>query len=162
METTEKKKGSHPEKELEIIRIFNAPRELVWKAWTEEKALASWWGPKGFTNPVCEWDPKPGKSLQIHMKAPDGVVYPMDGTFQEIVKLERIVFVSAALDTKGKRLFEIMNTILFSEEGGKTKLTLRLRPFNITPEGAPYLAGMNEGWNMSLDKLMELLKKLNS
>ena len=55
-----------------------------------------------------------------------------------------------------------MNTILFSEEGGKTKLTLRLRPFNITPEGAPYLAGMNEGWNMSLDKLMELLKKLNS
>jgi uncharacterized protein YndB with AHSA1/START domain len=160
MSTVNEKTDVSSGQELVITRSFNAPRDLVWKAWTDSKMISQWFGPKGFTIPLCEWTPEAGKTLRIQMKAPDGVIYPMDGTFQEVVKPERLVFVSAALDTNGKRLFEVMNIILFTEEAGKTKLTLRLRAFNITPEGAPYLNGMNEGWNMSLDKLESLLQTL--
>ena len=66
-------------KELTINRVFNAPRELVWNAWTNQEHIEQWWGPKGFTNPVCEWNAKVGNKILIHMKAPDGVIYPMDG-----------------------------------------------------------------------------------
>ncbi len=147
-------------KELTITRTFNAPRELVWKTWTDEKHIEQWWGPKGFTNPVCNWNAKSGGGILIHMKAPDGVIYPMDGVFQEVVNLEKIVFTSAALDKNGKRLFEILNTITFIEEGNKTKLVLYFVVSNVTAEGAPYLAGMEMGWNMSLDKLVDYLVNL--
>jgi uncharacterized protein YndB with AHSA1/START domain len=146
--------------ELSITRIFDAPRELVWMAWTDVKHLKIWWGPKGFTNPVCEWVAQAGKKILIHMKAPNGITYPMDGEFTEVVDLEKLVFKTAALDDDGKRLFEILNTIQFSDDGGKTRIRLDFVAYNITPEGKPYLAGQEMGWNMSLDKLVELLKQI--
>src|SRR5580692_2089725 len=106
-------------KELTITRTFNAPINLVWAAWTDSELLKNWWGPKGFTNPVCNWDIKKGNKIYIEMKAPDGVVYPMDGEFGDIIEQEKIVFTSAALDNNGKRLFEVHNTITFIEEGDK-------------------------------------------
>ena len=145
------------EKEMTLTRIINAPREIVFKAWTDPEQLEKWWGPKDFTNPVCDVDVHPGGAILIHMKAPDGTVYPMDGEFHEIVEPERIVFTSAALDKNGKRLFEILNTVTFTEEDGKTKLSLHAAVSNITDEGRPYLDGMNEGWNQSLDRLNELV-----
>lgn len=141
------------EREMSITRIINAPREIVFKAWTDVKQLKKWWGSKGFTNPVCEIDAVPGGKILIHMQAPDNVVYPMDGEFHEIVEPERLVFTSAALDKKGNRLFEILNTVIFTDENGKTKLSLHTAVSNITPEGKPYLDGMHEGWNQSLDRL---------
>lgn len=147
-------------KELIITRILDAPRELVWKAWTDVKHIEQWWGPKGFTNPVCEWDAKTGSKIYIEMKAPDGVIYPMDGEFGEIKLHEKIVFSAGALDKSGKRLFDIQNTIHFTEEGDKTKLTLHFEISNITAEGAPYLKDQEMGWNMSLDKLVTLLSTL--
>src|SRR5271163_4157080 len=81
--------------DLVLTRIFDAPRELVWKVWTDPSHLAQWWGPKGFTNPRCEWHSQPMGKIRIDMRAPDGVVYPMSGTFQEIVEPERIVFISS-------------------------------------------------------------------
>ncbi len=83
-------------------------RDLVFKAWTETKHMAQWWGPKGFTNPVCEMDVRAGGAIRIHMRAPDGVVYPMTGVFQEIVVPERLVFVSSALDDKGNSMFDVL------------------------------------------------------
>ena len=144
-------------KELTITRTFNAPRELVWKAWTDERHIQQWWGPKGFTNPVCNWNAKAGGDILIHMKAPDGVIYPMDGRFQEIIDLERIVFTSAAIDKSGKHLFEVLNTITFIEEGIGTKLILHFIFSKITAEGAPHIGGAEMGWNMSLDKLSNYL-----
>jgi len=144
-------------KELTITRTFNAPRELVWKAWTDERHIQQWWGPKGFTNPVCNWNAKAGGDILIHMKAPDGVIYPMDGRFQEIIDLERIVFTSAAIDKSGKHLFEVLNTITFIEEGIATKLILHFIFSKITAEGAPHIGGAETGWNMSLDKLSNYL-----
>jgi uncharacterized protein YndB with AHSA1/START domain len=62
------------ERELTITRVFDAPRTLVFKACTDPKHVAEWWGPKGFTNPVCEFDARVGGKLRIHMRAPDGTI----------------------------------------------------------------------------------------
>jgi uncharacterized protein YndB with AHSA1/START domain len=145
------------EKEMTMERIINAPREMVFKAWTDPEQLAKWWGPNGFTNPVCDIDARPGGNILIHMKAPDGIVYPMDGEFHEIVEPERLVFTSAALDKNGNRLFEVLNTVTFTEENGKTKLKLHAAVSNITAEGRPYLDGMNKGWSQSIDRLEKLV-----
>ena len=147
-------------KELTITRTFNAPIDLVWAAWTDVEHIKNWWGPKGFTNPVCEWNAEVGSKLYIEMKAPNGVSYPMDGEFTEIVQHEKIIFLSAALDKKGDHLFDILNTIYFIEEGDKTKLILHFAMTNVTAKGAPYLQGQEIGWNMSLDKLVLLLNTL--
>src|SRR5579859_4235348 len=113
-----------PAKELIITRTFQAPREVVFKAWTDPKHLAQWWGPRGFTNPVCEWDARPGKKIHVVMRGPNGVDYPMGGEFREITAPERLVYTSGAMDEKGIMLFELLHTATFVESDGKTKLTL--------------------------------------
>jgi len=142
------------EKELVINRIINAPRELVWKAWTDPEQVAKWWGPSNFSIPLCEMDVKPGGAILIHMKAPDGVIYPMNGIYKELVKPERIVFVGAALDTHGNALFEQMTSIQFEKEGNKTKLSIKVTFSKVKPEAAGHLAGAEVGWNQMLDKLL--------
>jgi uncharacterized protein YndB with AHSA1/START domain len=146
--------------DLVMTRVFDAPRELVFKAWTETKHVAQWWGPKRFTNPVCEVDVRPGGAIRIHMRAPDGVVYPMTGVFQEIVVPERLVFVSSALDDKGNSMFDVLSTVTFVDERGKTALTLQLRVIKATAVAPQYLKGMEMGWTQSLDRLGELLGSL--
>ena len=84
------------ERELIFTRTIDAPRALVWAAWTDPKHVAQWWGPKEFTNPVCELDVRPGGAIRIDMRGPDGTVYPMAGIYQAIVAPERLVFISAA------------------------------------------------------------------
>ncbi|HEY1870989.1 MAG TPA: SRPBCC family protein [Chitinophagaceae bacterium] len=150
------------EMEMTLTRVINAPREMVFKAWTEKDQLEKWWGPKDFTNPVCDVDFAPGGNILIHMQAPDGTIYPMDGEFHEIVEPERIVFTSAALDKNGNRLFEVLNTVTFEDEKGKTKLTLHAAVSHITDEGRPYLDGMNEGWGQSIDRLNDLVSNQNN
>ncbi len=139
--------------ELVLTRVLDAPRELVFKAWTDPKRVAQWWGPQGFTSPVCELDVRPGGAIRIHMRGPDGTVYPMTGVYQEVVEPERIVFTSAALDEKGHLLFEVLTTVTFAEQGGKTKQILRARVIKSTAQAAPYLAGMEAGWTQSLERL---------
>ena len=143
--------------DLVMTRVFDAPRELVFKAWTETKHVAQWWGPKSFTNPVCEMDVRPGGAIRIHMRAPDGVVYPMTGVFQEIVVPERLVFVGSALDDKGNSMFDVLNTVIFADQRGKTALTLQLRVIKATAAAPQYLKGMEMGWTQSLDRLAALL-----
>ncbi len=147
-------------KEINISRIFDAPRDLVWKAWTEEKHVQQWFCPKGFTIPVIDWDAKPGNKIYVQMKGSDGNIYPMNGEFVEITPQDKFVFIGSALDDKGKPLFTQLATAVFEEEGNKTKMTLLLQYSDIRPEAAPHLAGANTGWNMSLDKLVELLKTM--
>jgi len=147
-----------PRNELTITRVFDAPREMVFRAWTDPKQLQRWWGPKDFTNPVCEVDVRQGGAIRIHMRAPDGKVYPMIGRYVEVVEPERLVFLSSALDASGDPLFEILNVVTFAEEGdGKTKLTLHAKVSGAKPEATPHLAGMEIGWNMSLDRLADRL-----
>ena len=146
------------ERELVITRIFHAPRELVFQAWTDPAHMARWWGPHGFTNPVCELDVRPGGTILIHMQGPDGVVIPTKGIFQEVTEPERLVLnLTNFEDAEGRPQLEIRNTVTFDEHEGKTKLTLRAVIVRGTPEVAASLATMEEGWNQSLDRLAESL-----
>ena len=147
------------EREITITRVFDAPRALVFKAWTDAAMLAQWWGPKGFTNPVCELDPRVGGAIRIHMRAPDGAVYPMDGEIGEIVPPERLVFTNNALDGDGNRVTEGLTTVTFTDEGGETKLTLHTRGAAVVEIAVKYLQGMEYGWTQSIDKLQALLAR---
>ena len=147
--------------ELVLSRVFNAPRRLVFKVWTDPKHVAQWWGPHGFTNPRCDWDAREGGALHIDMRGPDGTVYPMTGTFQEIAEPERIVFISSALDEAGNSLFDIENTVTFVEHGGKTTLTLQARVLKATAMAPQYLKGMEVGWTQSLERLDAYVAKVS-
>jgi uncharacterized protein YndB with AHSA1/START domain len=148
------------DRELVIIRIFDAPRDLVFKAWTDPKHMAQWWGPKNFTNPVCELDVRPGGAIRIEMRAPDGTTYPCAGTFHEIVEPVKLVFTTFKLDNKGNAEIELLNTVTFDDHNGKTRLTLRARVVKSLPQAAAALAGMDQGWNQSLDRLVAYVSKI--
>jgi len=147
-----------PKHDLVLTRVFDAPRELVFKAWTDPKHLAQWFGPHGFTNPVCEVDLRPGGEWRHVMRGPDGSDYPMTAIFHEVVPPGRLVFMSYVPDQK-KSLFEILNTVTFAEHGGKTRLTIEAKVLKSTPEAAPMLAGMDVGWTQSLERLAELVER---
>jgi uncharacterized protein YndB with AHSA1/START domain len=139
--------------DLAMTRIFDAPRELVFKLWTESGHVAQWWGPTGFTNPVCELDLRPGGEIRIHMRAPNGAVHPMKAVFQEIVEPERLVFMSSALDENGNSMFDVLSTAIFAEQHGKTLLTLQLHVIKTTASALHYLKGMEAGWTQTFDRL---------
>jgi uncharacterized protein YndB with AHSA1/START domain len=147
--TTENK----PAHDMTLTRIFDAPRALVFKAWTDPGHLAQWWGPHGFTNPRCEADPRPGGLIHIDMRAPDGTVYPMPGAYREVVEPERLVFTAGALGPDGTLLFEILNTVTFAENEGKTTVTLHTRVLTAKPGAEKHLEGQEIGWSQSLERL---------
>jgi len=147
------------EREITITRVFNAPRALVFKAWTDAKLLAQWWGPKGFTNPVCEIDARVGGALRIHMRAPDGAIYPMKGEIRELVPPERLAFTNVAIDETGNHIIEGFTTVTFADEDGRTKMTLHTRGSAVVEKAIAYLQGMEMGWTMSIDKLAALLAR---
>lgn len=153
--------GTKREVELTITRIFDAPRELLFKTWIDPKQMAQWWGPQGFTNPVCELDPRPGGAICIHMRGPDGVVHPMTGTFREIVAPERLVFTAVAEDQAGKPLLEAHTTVTFEDLGGKTKVTVQASAVGLVDVGWQMLEGMEAGWMQSLERLAELVSRRN-
>ena len=159
--TTSQPESKQTEPSFIFTRVLNAPRALVFKAWTDPSHLAQWWGPLGFTNPVCELDVRPGGAIRIDMKGPEGTVYPMTGTFREIVEPERLVFTSSAMDEKNQPLFEVENIVTFTEDTGKTTVVVRASASKLTAEAAQYLAGMEEGWSQTLDQLCEHLSKKN-
>lgn len=136
-----------------VTRLLDAPRELVFSVWTDAEQLRQWWGPKGFTNPVCEVSSRSGGAIRIHMRAPNGTIYPMIGTYQEVVAPERLVFKSSALDENGQPLFEVLHTVTFAAEGHKTRLTVQANVLTTTAAGVPHLKGAQEGWSQSLDRL---------
>jgi uncharacterized protein YndB with AHSA1/START domain len=150
--------GPFATREVTITRVYDAPRTLVFKMWIEPEHLAQWWGPKGFTNPVCHVDARPGGAIRIDMRGPDGAVYPMTGTFHEIAEPERIVFTAVAIDREGSAHAEALTTVTFAEHGGKTKLTVHARGVALTADGAQMLKGMEAGWTQSLERLQALLQ----
>jgi uncharacterized protein YndB with AHSA1/START domain len=149
-----------------ITRIFAAPRERVWRAWTDADMLMKWWGPKGFTAPVWKIDPRVGGRYLYDMRSPEGRDYWGTGTYREIVPLERIVATDSFADAEGNVVpasqygmgddmpRELLITVTFESEGGKTRMTLTHIGF---PAGKMREMA-TEGWNESFDKLAENLK----
>jgi uncharacterized protein YndB with AHSA1/START domain len=107
------------DREIVTTRVMDAPRELVFKAWTDPDHLAHWWGPKGFTNTFHEFDLKPGGVWRFVMHGPDGGGYQNESVFVEVVKPERIVFHHVSAPK-----FQV--TVILAEQAGKTKLTWRM------------------------------------
>jgi uncharacterized protein YndB with AHSA1/START domain len=147
---------SAPEREVILTRVFDAPRELVFQAWTEPAHLAQWWGPHGFTTPACEVDLRVGGAWKIVMRFPDGSnEHTMQAVYREILPPERLAFTSVALDKDGNRLLEGLTTVTFADLGGKTKLTLQTRMTGLVSYAARMLEGMEAGWSQSLERLAE-------
>ncbi len=141
-------------RQVVLTRVLDAPRELVFRAWTDPRHVARWWGPRGFTNRVHQWDARPGGGIRLDMVAPDGAVFPMGGSFHEVASPERLVFTSTALnDEAGVAQLEAVNTITLAEHGGKTTLTVRAVVVKAGPAAAGALVGMEAGWGQSLDRL---------
>jgi len=146
------------EGDLAIVRVFDAPPTLVFKAWTDPKMLTRWWGPRMVTHSTCEMDVRVGGNLRIVMHGPNGAKYPMKGVFKEIVAPERLVFTSIAVDEKENHLLEGETRVTFEEvDGGKTKMTLYTKVVGKVPQAEFMIGGMKQGWTESIDKLGELL-----
>jgi len=151
-------------KELKLERIFDAPRDLVFKAWTDPELVAQWWGPRGVTNPTCEWEARPGGTIHIVMLAGEelgpmqGQEWPMNGEFKEVEEPSKLVFTANAL-IAGKEVLQHLTTVTLTEEGDKTKMTVHIVVTKTTPEAAGPLSGMEMGWNQQLDKLREFVQK---
>ena len=145
--------------EIRITRIYDAPVQAVWDAWTDPEQVAQWWGPRGFTNPVCKLDVRVGGAILIHMCAPDGTLYPMTGTFHEVVVPERLVFTAIAEDLDGRPLLKGLVTATFEERGGKTTLTVIEKAVGLAPTATQMLAGMETGWAQSLVRLETLVSQ---
>jgi uncharacterized protein YndB with AHSA1/START domain len=163
-------KKEYPEpsgRELVITRVINAPREAVFKAWTDEKRVARWWGPKGFTVPYCKIDLRPGGVFHYCMRSPDGEDYWGKGVYSEIVEPERIVFTDVFSDEQGNDVdpteygmsaewpSETTLTVTFDDLAGRTGLALR----SGVPEELAERSGARQGWEESLDRLAEYLSK---
>jgi len=154
-------------RELVIQRIFDAPRELVWKAWMEPEMVKRWWGPKGFTAPAAQIDFRVGGKVLFAMQSPDfnnGEPIWSTGVFREIVPFERMVLTDSFADENGNIVpathygmtedfpLETLVRVTFEDVSGTPKMTLR-------HEGMPrdMAEGASQGWNESLDKLAESL-----
>ncbi len=154
-------------RDIVITRVFDAPREQVWKSWTDPELVKGWWGPEAFTAPYVKIDLHVGGKSLFCMRAPDGKDYWSKGTYKEIIPPERIVTTDSFADEKGNTVpasyygmsadfpLELMITLTFEEFEGKTKLTLRHSGF----PGGPDADGAETGWNESLDRLAESLKR---
>ena len=147
------------EREVVIKRTFDAPRELVFAAWTNAKQMAQWWAPRGFTNPVCEIEPHLGGAIHIVMRGPDGSEHTVRGVFREFVKPDRLAFTNNALDAEGNLLLEGYTLVSFVADGEKTKMTLQTRAAGRVPLAPQMLSGMEQGWGQSFDKLAEFLSQ---
>ena len=142
-------------------RVFNAPRELVYKAWTDPKQMAQWFPPKDFTAPVCEIDLRPGGVLRIVMKGPsvppfNGQDFPAKGVFREVVENERLSF---TFEGEGNAPPPILMTVVFEAQGNKTKLTVQQTAETVAAYQALLKLGAAEGLAQSFEKLDELLAR---
>jgi uncharacterized protein YndB with AHSA1/START domain len=141
------------ERVLVIERILDAPRHLVFKAWTEPERMMRWWGPRGFTMTLCEMDLRVGGAYRFHMRLPEGSENRSHGVFREIVEPERLVLSWAWVDAEGKPGHETLLTLTFAEHDGKTKLTLHQAVF----ESVSARDAHHGGWTSSLDRLADYL-----
>jgi uncharacterized protein YndB with AHSA1/START domain len=160
-------------KPFEISRIFDAPRDRVWQAWTEAERLKHWWGPKGFVVTHCKIDLRPGGIMHYCLRMPDGKEMWGKFVYREIVKPERLVFVNSFSDPKGGVTrhpwhaswpLELLSTILFEELSGKTKVTVQWVPADTSTETERKTFdegrdSMKQGWGGTFDQFADYLKK---
>lgn len=153
--------------EFVISRVFNAPRGMVWKAWTDREELMKWFGPKGCTIPHAMLDLRPGGVFHYALRTPDGMEMWGKWVFREIVAPEKLVLVSSFSDAKGGMTrhplsatwpLETLSTTTFEEQAGKTTITIRWSPLNATDLEISTFDGAHEGMQMGWKGTFEQLE----
>jgi uncharacterized protein YndB with AHSA1/START domain len=124
MSPTHAEATSSSDREIVIDRVFDAPRELVFEAWTDAERVVQWWGPRSFTTTIDEMDVRPGGVWRFLMHGPDGTDYKNRVTFAEVAKPERLVYTHGPEGQSVVKEFHV--TVTFDEEDGKTRVTLRM------------------------------------
>lgn len=161
--------------EFTLTRTFDAPRDLVWKAFTESERLMHWWGPKGFKMKVAQLDLRPGGLFHYAMTAPDGRDMWGKFVYREVTPPERLVFVVSFSDESAGTTrhpmattwpLEVLNTVIFTEQDGKTTLHMTGHPINETEEERRTFQGAHKslegGFSGTLNQLVDYLKSLTA
>ncbi len=156
----EKSKGivAPGEPTIVITRTVDAPRALVWKAWTDPEHIAHWWGPNGFTNTIHSMDVKPGGEWRFIMHGPDGTNYPTRVVYREVVKPERLVYDLSGEGEGDMHTFRA--TVTFAEHEGKTQIRMASRFPSVAERDAVLKFGAVEGGEQTLDRLAAYLPKV--
>jgi len=148
-------------RDLALTRFIDAPRELVWRAWTEPEHLKQWWAPKPWETVGCELELRPGGRFRTVMRGPDGTEIPGDGVFLEIVEHERIVFTDALIPGYRPAENPFMTVIITLEEhGGGTNYTARVLHKDAANREKHEAMGFFEGWGTCLKQLAALVERL--
>jgi uncharacterized protein YndB with AHSA1/START domain len=137
-------KTGSPRLELRMQRVFDAPRRLVFEAWSKAEYLSRWFTPAPLTTPSCEVDFRPGGAFRLVMRMPDGVEFPLEAHFREIVPMERIVFEGKMHDGN-----DVHTTVTFTERAGKTTLDVH-QTYAFESDST---RGAKAGWTLTLDQL---------
>lgn len=146
-------------REIVLTRVFDAPRELVWKAWTDPAHISEWWGPRGFTTTIHEMDLRRDGVWKHTMHGPDGTNFPHECIFVEVVEPERIVYTQSS-GREGASDFQCEFAWMFEEQGERTKLTLRM--LFSSPAALEHVVreyGAIEGATQTFDRFAEYLAK---
>jgi uncharacterized protein YndB with AHSA1/START domain len=140
---------------LTFERVINAPRTLVWQAWTDPKHASQWWGPAGGEVLVFEADLRRGGRFRIDVDY-GGTTTRIEGVYEDVVALERLVSV-ASLARNDVKLMDSRRVVTFEDDGDKTRITLCQAFYNLTAEGAEAVTGTREGMKQHFDRLEEHL-----
>lgn len=149
------------DRELVLTRLIDAPREKLYRAWTEPELVKQWFAPRPWTTPVVELDVRPGGSALFVMRSPEGQDMPNHGTYLEVVPNERLVSTDAftrAWEPSAKPFMLLIVT--FEDEGGKTRYTARVRHWTVEDKQAHEKMGFHEGWGLCADQLTALVAKI--
>jgi uncharacterized protein YndB with AHSA1/START domain len=148
-------------RDLVLTRLIDAPREKVYRAWTDAELLKKWFAPAPVTTPKAELDVRPGGANRITMRLPDGTEMPNAGVYLEVVPNERLVFTDAFTDAWTPSEKPFMTVILtFENEGGKTRYTARVRHWNDADRQAHENMGFHKGWGQCADQLEALVREI--
>jgi uncharacterized protein YndB with AHSA1/START domain len=149
------------DRELMLTRLIAAPREKVYRAWTEPALLKQWFAPKPYTTPVAELDVRPGGANFIVMRGPDGKDLPNRGVYLEVVPNQRLVFTDAYVKAWEPSDKPFMTVILtFDDEGGKTRYSACVRHWTVADREAHEKMGFHHGWGICADQLANLVATL--
>ena len=148
------------DRELMLTRLIDAPREKLYRAWTDANLLKQWFAPLPYTTPVAELDVRPGGANLIVMRGPDGKEMPNRGVYLEVVPNQRLVFTDAYVEAWQPSDKPFMTVILtFEAEGGKTRYTARVRHWTVADRETHEKMGFHQGWGLCADQLTALVAK---
>lgn len=149
--------GQFPTRDLTLKRFFNAPKKMVFSAWTDAEKLKKWWGPTGFSTPVARIDARPGGEFYSEMEGLEGSRHPMTARFTEVMPHDMLAFTFEAV-VDNQVALKGLTTVTFADQDAGTLLTMTTRAEGQMAIAEQMLAGMEAGWSQSFDKMAEALE----